>query len=384
MSQLDSRILRLLLTLLAAVSTLAPRTTLADEVPSLKIVFGTTTATLEGTVDSEATAETLASTLRMARPDLVIDRSRLAIDPTTTLPPLGDLRSLVSELALSTHEGRLELWSDRVVLGGLTDSLVTTTALKIRLDPILAGRTFINRVCIVGTEYLPKISVSLVAERAPDEGASPAASGRPPSVAFIPPGFLPEKLLPTLLLLANLDRLAGVAPPAPPSTTESETGETLPAPVAMPALPLAPTQPLIALPVREFVSLPSILFSRNSFLLQANQVATVDAVAKELLATPRRGAPVFIEPVKPSGGSPAFHDYLCERRADEVARLLVERGVDRATMTIRAVDSPSPIDGGEVRLRLEILPPPEPEDDPASKPESAPPATEAPVPGEDL
>ena len=77
------------------------------------------------------------------------------------LPPFSDLRSLIAELGLSTHEGRLEFWPDHILIGGLTDSFVTLTALRIRLEPILGKRRFVNHICIVATDFLPKIEVSL-------------------------------------------------------------------------------------------------------------------------------------------------------------------------------------------------------------------------------
>ncbi len=78
-----------------------------------------------------------------------------------------------------------------------------------------------------------------------------------------------------------------------------------------------------------------------------------------------------IEAVKPGGGSSAFNDYLCERRAAEVARLLAERGVESSLFAVKSVDSPSPIDEGEVRLLVEILPPPAPEDAAPANPADA-------------
>jgi len=110
------------------------------------------------------------------------------------------------------------------------------------------------------------------------------------------------------------------------------------------------------MPVETFESLPSVFFSRNSFLLQLNQTETLDAVAKHLLSPARRGAPVRVEAVKASGGSTAFIDYLCERRGAEVARFLTERGVETTLMTMKNVESSSPIDAGEVRLLVEVLP----------------------------
>ena len=67
-----------------------------------------------------------------------------------------------------------------------------------------------------------------------------------------------------------------------------------------------------------------------------------------------------IEAVQPSGGSTAFNEYLCERRGAEVARFLTEGGVVPSSLQVKTIESSSPVDGGEVRLFVEILPPIEP------------------------
>lgn len=327
----------------------------ASEGPILKVVFESRSVVLSGMLDSEGTAEMIAKALQSSRPDLTVDRTGLLVDEAATLPDLDELPSLLAELGLSTHEGRLELWPDRLVIGGLTDSLVTQSALRIRAKPLLAGRTLHNRLCIVGTDDLPKLEVSLA-------GAGPAVPASAPAPVLVAapvgsfemPGLSFTKLLAVIRLPGQMDRLSGKgpAPPSPP-----------PAPAVMPsgaASPAAPPHPLTATPVRNFETLPSVLFSRSSFLLQANQQATVEALVKHLLAPGRRGFPVRIEAVKASGGSTAFNEYLCERRAAEVARFLTEGGIDAATIEVKTVESASPVDEGEVRVIVEILPPPEP------------------------
>ncbi len=321
-----------------------------EEVPDLRVVFGPETTALSGRVDSEATAAALVAAVKSARPDLSPDPSGLAIDPAAALPAFSDLRSLLDEIALSTHEGRLELWPDRLVIGGLTDSLVTQSALRIRIEPILAGRTFNNQLCVVATDDLPKIDVALShGQMVPADGP---AAGPAPAVEtpFEAPGVRLDKLLATIHLLGDLDRLAGRAPAVPPS------GEPLRAqPVEMTSGTAPPLAPPAADP---FEALPSVHFSRNTFLLQANQIPTLDALAQSLLSPSRLGARVRIEALKPKEGSSAFNDYLCERRAAEVARFLTERGVAPSLFTLRTLGTDSPVDSGEVRLLVETLAPP--------------------------
>ncbi len=188
----------------------------------------------------------------------------------------------------------------------------------------------------------------------PEVSSEPGATRETP---FEIPGLPLEKLLATLRLLAEVDRLAGT----PGSNGEAASAASLP---AMPATPessvtaTAPT-PLTAIPIDTHETLTSVFFSRNSFLLQINQTGTLDELAKQLLSPARRGASIRVEAVRPSGGAVAFHEYICERRAAEVVRFLSERGVDPGLITTKAIDSSSPIDLGEVRLLVERPAPPD-------------------------
>jgi outer membrane protein OmpA-like peptidoglycan-associated protein len=360
----------------------------AAEDPLLRVAFETKTVMVSGRVDTEATAEAIVKALNNARPDLAADRSGLAIDPSVSLPDLSEFPSLLAELGLSTHEGRLELWPDRLVIGGLTDSLVTQSALRIRAKPLLAGRVLQNRLCIVSTEDLPKLEVSLAGANAGmPEAAPPAIVVAAPVGSFEMPGLSFAKLLAVIRLPGQIDRLSGktAAPTTPPPATGALRAEPLAAtaPATTAAAPPVAAMPLTATPVQTFETLPSVLFSRNSFLLQANQQATIEGITKHLLSPARRGAPVRIEAVKPSGGSTAFNEYLCERRAAEVARFLTEAGVAPSVLRVKTVESSSPIDGGEVRVFVEILPPAEPPAPEAPEPDAPPnpPAATDPAPG---
>ncbi len=373
----------------------------SSENPDLSIRFTGETIELSGRVESEETAQILALAASGARPDLQVVNEGLVVDPGATLPPISDLRSVIAELGLSTHDGRFEIWPDRILIGGLTDSVVTLTALRIRLMPILGKRRFINHICIVGTEYLPKIEVSLTTG-GPGADLSPIDLTPAREVAFEIPGLLVEKLFPTLLMLSDFDRLEGKtsAPTGtlramPLEVTSAETDGLSPAGPAS-----GTTSPLLAgmvavlpaaTPVQQYETLPPVLFSRNSFLLQANQEAVFVELTRYLLSPDREGRAVVIEAVKPSGGSSAFNDYLGERRSAEVVRFLTERGVNAAVLKPGVIESLSPIDAGEVRVKIEIplLPaePPAPEEGAEAakmEPESATPApAPAPAPATD-
>jgi hypothetical protein len=337
-----------------------------DGNPELSVRFGDATIVLSGRVESKEASQNLAAAALSARPDLQIINEGLVIDATVELPPFSDLRSLIAELGLSTHEGRLEIWPDRVLIGGITDSVVTLTALRIRLEPIRGERRFINRLCIVETEYLPKIDVSLTS-RVHGEPLTAIAPPGGREEAFELPGLLVEKLFPTLLMLSDFDRLegkqsvpSGAALRAMPlEMTDAETGTGTGANGAM-APTLLATLPA-AMPVQQYETMPSVHFSRNSFLLQANQEPIFEELIRYLLSPDRQGRAVLVEAVKTSGGSGAFNDYLCERRSAEVIRFLSERGVDATVMKTGVINSPSLIDEGEVRVKIEIpMLPPEP------------------------
>lgn len=336
----------------------------------LRLAFGTRSAVISGRVDSDAVAEALVSAVSQARPDLTVDRTGLQVDPSVALEALPEWRSLISELGLSTHEGLLEYWPDRLVLGGLTDSLVTRSALFIRAEPLLRGRRLHDRICLVGTEDLPEIDVSLArtpTTETPGIGEAPAAAPPPPSSLDLA-GISLAKLLPTLRMLSSIGNLSSPATPVSGSPGDLSLRamplETNPAPTVA-----TPAGPVLAVPLVKAEVLPSILFSRNSFLLQANQVPVIDAVAKQLLSPAYAGALVRIEAVKASGGSTAFNEYLCERRSAEVSKLLRERGLDDTKFNLRTVEGGTGVDAGEVRLLAELPPPPDPE--PAGAPANA-------------
>lgn len=344
--------------LLCPALVLAVSAGLSDDGPLFSVRFSQKSITFTGKVDSTETTEALSAVVQSARPDLKISTEGLVVDPASPFPQLGDVKSLLAEIGLSTHEGVLEMWPDRIVIGGLTDSPVTQTALKIRVDPLLKNRSLINRVCIVGSDELPKIDISLASGK---PGALAAEAVPPPTVgpAFEVPGILLEKLFPAIVMLNSFDRLEGKAgnPGDPvramPLLTDAEAG--MPEGSGTPAASAPATPMLMATPVQEYELLPSVRFSRNASILQSNQTTILDELAKRLLSPERIGAPVFIEGVIPAGGSAALNDYLAERRSAEVVRLLQERGLDPKLLLTGVIRSPSPADEGEVRLRVEIL-----------------------------
>lgn len=338
----------------------------SDEAPLFEVRFTRDGVTFAGTVDTEENALILAESVKAIRPDLKILNRGLKIDPGTAMPSLSDLKSLLAELGITTHEGRFSLYEDSLIIGGMTDSRITPTALRIRLEPFLKGRQFINRLCIVNKDDMPKLSVRLSS----GETSGPLLDFdvAPTEVeAFELPGLSIANLFPMILTLSDLSRLTGK-----PSMTEGGAPErplqavpllqvkniggrkTPPVPGVLRAIPAEP-QPT-------YVPLPSIFYTRSSFLLQANQESSIESVVKQLSTPPLAGHPVFIRPVKSSSQSGAFGDYLVEKRREATKELLVGRGIPAGRMTLETVEDQSSADSGEVRIIVRIPPPPpEPE-----------------------
>ncbi len=335
------------------------------EAPEFSVRFGEETITLRGRVDSEESARSLAAAAVGARPDLKVAREGLVVEATAPPPPLSDLGSLITELGLSTQEGWLEIWPDRVLVGGLTDSPVAVTALRLRLEPIRGERQFLPHIRIVDTEDLPKLDVARMNRESP--GNPPVDLSPAREQPFAVPGLLLEKLFPTLAMLSQFDRIEGKEPASPtplralplemtgtgdgsqPAANEGSSGMATGV-----AGSTETADPPETPPMPRYEALPSVFFSRNSFLLQANQEPVIAELVRHLLAPDHLGRTVRIEAVKTSGGSSAFLEYLCEKRVAEVVRFLTERGVDAATLETGMVRSSAVIDEGQVTIQVEI------------------------------
>ena len=353
-----------------------------DEAPVFAVKFEEKGVSFSGAVPDEETGLELARAVKSVRPDLKIINEGIRTDSEIDFPNTHDLTSLIAEIGISTHEGGLAIWDDAILLSGLTDSIITMTALKIRMDPILGDRDIINRICIVHSDDLPKISVKLstgeeVSGPLIDFDYYPSAAEK-----FEAPGLALDKIFPTMLMLADLSPLDGTAPPKEAPTTIATT--TPPATTKGPlrAVPLmqedqpATTSPLSAAIFRtvkkkpeaqnKYVHLDPIRFSRNSFLLQANQTSLIAGIAKQLNTPPLAGNRVLIKPVKYGTSTGAYGDYLLEKRGNEARRILAESGIGLERISIQNTNSNEQIDAGEVRIVVEIPPPPpppEPEED---------------------
>lgn len=333
----------------------------------LEVRFTDRNVSFSGVIDSEETGQQLAHAVRSVRPDLAIINRGLKIDSEVEMPNVSDLKSALSELGISTHEGRIEIRPDYLLIGGVTDSIVTITAMRIRIQSLMAGRRFINRICIVPSSDLPELKVSLSSA---DGEAQLLDFEYHPSAAemFEAPGLPLEKWFPTLVMLSDLDRLEGkkkaplVAQPLIAMPLGGKEG-TFDADQVFEALEAQATTPQ---PTYQAVG--SIRFSRNAFLLQANQEAAIAAIAKALASPELNGLNIILKPIKASGGSGAYNDYVCEKRADELKRLLSETGVNLPGVSTEIQASSSAVDSGEVQIIVKIPPPPPPPEEVTEEP----------------
>jgi len=355
--------------------------------PQLEVRFTEEGVALSGAVDSEETLQSLAAAVKSVRPDLAVVDDGIDIDPEAGISRPGEIESVLAELGLSTHEGRLVIREDRVLIGGSTDSLVTSTALRIRLEPLLEDRRLIDRICIVNSEDMPEIPVSLTRSDEPEEVDLEARSAQGPS--FHPPGLAIEQIYPMVLMLSDLRRLEGEGnpdrPPEPlraiPMSTSSAGGASSPQGEDAEAGAEPVLQAMPAAPVERRATLQPVRFARNSVLLQAGQRAVLDRVAGQLRDESLAGQPVTLSPVLSEDGPDAFAAYLGERRGKEVEKRLAERGVDVARLSVEPVSSDSRIDRGEVRVSVK-LPEPEPEPEPGEDGEEGPDAADEPTPSD--
>jgi len=340
-----------------------------DDPPLLSIRFTDAGVEFLGIVDSEETGQMIATAVKSVRPDLAIINGGLQIDPEATVPDLEDLRSLLEELGLSTHEGMLVFWEDRVLVSGLTDSVISVAAIKILIEPLMRNRKLINRICIVDTDDLPDIKVNLTTAES-QEALLDFESYPTAEELFEIPGLPLSKIYPALVMLSDLSRINrgggnGIAPVraqplALPKPTVTETTEE---PVSATMIQALPAGRIV-----HYVDLPSVFFSRSTQLLQADQTAAVEELATVLQEPPFAGNPITISPVRCRGGAAAFNDYLCENRANKVKELLTKRGIDATLFIVEMRESQSPVDTGEVRLQVIV---PEAMEEEAEMPEGS-------------
>ena len=350
------------------------------EIEAFSIVFFKNKVRFSGTIDSEKNATAIAEALLSARPDLSVVNSGLNFNTTVKLPDLILFQNLVTEVGLSTHEGEIILSRDRLLVGGLSDSIVTSSVLRVRAKPILEGRIYTDRICQVPTEDLPVIPVYLSNGESRKGFSFDFSMQEKEPVEFVPPGLIPGKILNLIEGTRDMGLLL-TGKPTPelpeitslenaPNTTLAQLDDTAPkietavvlnnqSPEAEsqhkpppPPPPPAPTEKQAPAPKVHSGSIGPILFARNSFTLQSGQRENLSAVSSRLASPAFKGKSITIQSVQYKSGADAFANWLSQKRLAEVLGHFKKSGINPGLIRSEYVVSREQSDQGEVRIRV--------------------------------
>ncbi|NNE90684.1 MAG: OmpA family protein [Verrucomicrobiales bacterium] len=375
-----------------------------------------------GTLRTEEEAISLFQALRDVRPDLKVGTRNLVLDPDAKpIPALDEVRGFLHELALSAHEGFLEVGPDRFLVSALTDSVVIHAAFQARLKlvqfdhPDLEVR---NLICIVPEEDLPAIPLHLPealtsVDYFPAEEPEPIMAEVDPSLikplpdprgnpfdqinlAGLGPLLMDSEaaglLLPDRLewLVTEVDRVAfeklsDLYVALSPRVIESDPDSNV-APIFKKPDGLGGWFKMRAKPTtRPMVKLGQVPFPTNSFMLQVDQMNAVARFSKELKQKERKHDRIVLHGHAGGTGTDAFNEWLSHKRVGEVKRTLIGHGIDEARITIeiKAVNSET-----ADPHRVDILVPEKIQLEEVTatifKKKDAEPIEEDPVPGEEL
>ncbi len=326
---------------------------------SLRIAFQSDRAVVSGVVPTEEDIAAITTMIQEARPGLKVDHADLQAAPGAPILNAADLDRLLTEIALSTNEGHMTLSPTHLDIGGMTDSVLARSVLRLRAKPFLKGRSLIDHICIVTSDELPSINVALATGKSVPAIVAPSTDPTvpppTPEVPFETPGIRLESLLSTLSLFGQIDHLAGRTPATAVSlrAVPLKAAES-PPPTDEVSLPSEPQAPVPTGPTVEAVS--SVYFARNSFFLQVNQEGVFNDLAKRVLAQGSSGVTIAVQTLTPPTGSAVLNEYLTERRNEEVLKFLGELGISSERILTRTLPSSSNFDTGEVRISL-IIPP---------------------------
>jgi len=330
------------------------------------IYFSEAKVTLSGPIDTKESADRLANAILEALPEIRIVNGGLVFDGKSALPDEKLFHSLVVEVALSTHEGEIECSEDQLLVGGLTDSVMIASVLKLRAAPIIGKRRYKDRLCQVPSEDLPEIPLVLSTGESRKAFSFDLSLVEAKREAFVVPGVLLEKMLGLIEGTADFAFLLGGQPavaadPAGLAATAGNPAEVVSAPaVAVPAQMTSPSAsaaepvaPLATQAVDPFEELGPVFFGRNSFLLQSGQDQNVSNVIEQLGAAPWIGKPVILRVTTYKAGSPGFSSWLGERRGAELVKQMTAAGVARDLITIQLAEAPeTAVDEGKVNVLL--------------------------------
>ena len=336
------------------------------------IQFYKSKVALSGTADSDRTINAVADAILSVRPDLQVINRGLAFDPGISLPELKYLKSLITEVALSTHEGEIVISDDELLIGGLTDSVVTVSVLRLRAEPILGERKFRERICQVPTEDLPPTPIFLSNGESRKAFSFDLSLVEKKQVRFEPPGILLDKISHLISGTTDMNLLLtgestsmvqaqpvsavppGSDPNLNPDPRDGAAGVSPPVEMVV-SSPITPDNPSLtkANEVEPYEELGPILFARNSFLLQGGQRDKLDHISLQLSAPERYGQPVIVRSLMHRSGSKAFDDWLSKRRLSEIINHLTSSGIRPERLARETSTTNDTFDKGEVRILVE-------------------------------
>lgn len=311
------------------------------------IEFFQTKAAFSGSIDSKASADALAAAIVSARPDLNIVNTGMEFDPGVSMPELKLLKSLVVEIALSTTEGVFEISDDSLLIGGLTDSVVTASVLRLRANPILGERRFREQLCLVPTEDLPEIPILLSTGESRKSFSFDLELKLKEEVTFEPPGIILTKILDLIEGTADPSLYPNIAPVPSAPVSMVETPALVEA-----KSQLEVTTEVIPEPPSPYERFGPVLYARNGIVLQEGQKELITSLPEVFQSDPWTGRPIIVRSLIYQSGSETFSTWISERRLAETVRHLTEAGVGAERLAPETLVTTDRIDKGEVQLLI--------------------------------
>ncbi len=328
----------------------------SDGVPPFVLQVSGSQVFFSGGVPDKTQADLLANALLSARPDLQVKNAGIVFDSAADLPTAELLRSLLIEVVLSLHEGEVEIGEDFVLVGGLTDSIVTTSVIRIRLAPLLGDRVFIDQICQVPTADLPEVPILLSSGESRQPFAFDLDVRENESAQFTPPGLLLDKVRRLIDSTADMGLLQTGRP-----TTDDALQNVASIPVAVGAVgsPAGGQSvlPVPAVPLDPYVAFGSLLFVRNTASPQQGQRDQIAGIAASLNSLQWAEQAIELRVSVYRSGAPSFAKWLGERRRDELRQWLIAAGVAEGRIKAKLIEVTDGIDQGLAQVMVMRLPP---------------------------
>ncbi len=293
--------------------------------------------TVFGELPNKETATELVALLREIRPDSkVFKGEEFSYSADSWMPDILELRSVLSELSVSIANGRITFFPEHIIIEGLTDSPVSLSALRVRLQPLIRNRPIHDRVCLVPTEdllhYLPDqdASTSPVGPLVTIPVANPTNLIDERSIALA--GLAPDKWISYLQKtsfeeMAPLDATDGKSKKSPWRRLNFLSWKRNQPKSSTNSIEKSP-QTTRARPVEEKPeALFCAKFRKNSDKLVVDSEQALREVAPIFASTDWGETPIQLHAIPSKGARPALEEYQMERRLDRVKAALVEAGV---------------------------------------------------------